>query len=214
MRKLSLACVMSAATLGGAFIASTPAEAQTLSCGGTYTIQRGDTLQKVTRMAYGEGLSFNFLYRANRDVIGPNPSLIEVGMVLQVPCRDGQTAGAAAPQTVSTTATASASSSTGTVTGETAAPTGAVGVSRIRGGDRIRMITATDWAPFSNEDQAQGGMITEIINVASESVMEQTEFQVDFINDWGAHMEPLISDGAYDFTFPWFRPNCEAIDKL
>ncbi|MEL7465289.1 MAG: transporter substrate-binding domain-containing protein [Pseudomonadota bacterium] len=226
MRNSTLACVLGAATLGGAVFASSPVEAQTLACGGTYTIQRGDTLQKVTRMAYGDGLSFNFLYRANRDVVGPNPSLIEVGMVLQVPCRDGQTAGAAAPAPTTTSAStgsAGSTTGTGTVTGESGAASnvtqasasgGGFGVSGLRGGDKIRMITGTDWAPFANEDQEQGGMITEIINVAAETMMQQSEFQVDFINDWGAHMEPLIADGAYDFTFPWFRPNCDAIDKL
>ena len=61
---------------------SAGAEAQSLACGGEYTIKRGDTLMKVTRMAYGEGLSWNYLYKANRGVVGPNPSLIEVGMVL------------------------------------------------------------------------------------------------------------------------------------
>jgi len=56
------------------------AEAQSLACGGEYTIKKGDTLQQVTRMAYGEGLSWSFIYKANKAVVGPDPSLIEVGM--------------------------------------------------------------------------------------------------------------------------------------
>ena len=39
MRNSTLACVFGAATLGGALFASSPVEAQTLACGGTYTIQ-------------------------------------------------------------------------------------------------------------------------------------------------------------------------------
>ncbi|MEO1160431.1 MAG: transporter substrate-binding domain-containing protein, partial [Pseudomonadota bacterium] len=37
---------------------------------------------------------------------------------------------------------------------------------------------------------------------------------IDFINDWGAHLQPLISDHAYDFSLVWFRPNCDLVDKL
>ena len=232
MRNSAIACVAGLAGLVGAGTISTPAEAQSLSCGGTYTIQRGDTLQKVTRLAYGEGLSYNFLYRANRDVVGANPSQIEVGMVIRVPCRNGQTAssssnsGSASTSTATTASTTSGSTSSSTTTTTTTASTAAAttqpvsasgngfGVSRIQNAGKIRMVTATDWAPFSNQDQEQGGMITEIVNVAADTVMEQSEFQVDFINDWSAHMEPLISDGAYDFTFPWFRPNCDVKEKL
>lgn len=229
MRNSAFACIFGATALvgAGAFFAPAPVQAQTLSCGGTYTIQRGDTLQKVTRMAYGEGLSFNFLYRANRDVVGPNPSAIEVGMVIQVPCRDGQTAGAAPAAPASTGSAQTASTGSGTVTGETPTPVSTTataaqptatassgGVTLIDGVDRIRLVTATDFAPFTNQNQEQGGMITEIINVAADTVMDQSEFRIDFINDWSAHMQPLIADGAYDFSFPWFRPNCDLKDKL
>ena len=91
---------------------------------------------------------------------------------------------------------------------------GGFGVNLFRGANKIRMMTGTDWAPFSNHEQEQGGMITEIVDVASRSVMDEADFQIDFINDWSAHMEPLIADGAYHFTFPWFRPNCDVKEKL
>lgn len=225
MRNSTLACVVGAATLGGALFASAPATAQSLACGGTYTIQRGDTLQKVTRMAYGEGLSFNFLYRANRDVVGPNPSLIEVGMVLQIPCRDGQTAGAAAPAPAPTAAssTASASESASTVTGESAASSAsttsaprvqAASLSGIPNRRPFRFITGTDWAPFTNADQAEGGMITDIMRTALSTVAAEDEYQIDYVRDWNAHLQPLLSDVAYDFSIPWFRPNCDKIDLL
>ena len=40
------------------------------------------------------------------------------------------------------------------------------------------------------------------------------DYKIDFINDWGAHLRPLISDHAYDFSLVWFRPNCDVIDRL
>ena len=182
---------------------SAPAEAQALACGGEYTVKRGDTLQRLTNAAYGPGKSWQLLYRPNRSVVGANPSLIEVGMVLTIPCREGQ---ATAPDTA---AAAPATTAAATETAVIAAP---VVSASLPGG--IRMITGTDWAPFSNQDQEQGGMITEIVDVALKSATDDDGFKIDFINDWSAHMQPLIQDGAYDFTFPWFRPNCSVIEKL
>ena len=105
------------------------ASAQSLACGGEYVIQRGDTLQKVTRMAYGEGLSWKYLYNANKGVVGSNPSLIEVGMKIKVPCRNGQTAAAPA------TAPAATATTTAATTSATAAPARATLSARTRPGD-------------------------------------------------------------------------------
>lgn len=62
------------------------AQAQT-TCGSTYTISPGDTLNVISQRVYGPESSAR-LYEANRSVIGDNPNLIEVGMVLQLPCFD------------------------------------------------------------------------------------------------------------------------------
>ena len=44
---------------------------------------KGDTLSEI---AYAHGMSnWDALFDANRDVIGDNPHLIEVGQVLQLP---------------------------------------------------------------------------------------------------------------------------------
>ncbi len=124
MRNSALACVVGLAGLFGAGTISTPAEAQSLACGGTYTIQRGDTLQKVTRMAYGEGLSYNFIYPANQHVVGPNPPQIEVGMVIRVPCRNGQTPGVTRSSAVVRFSTTSSASSAVSVSGSSPARRG------------------------------------------------------------------------------------------
>jgi nucleoid-associated protein YgaU len=59
---------------------------------GTYTVERGDSLWKITAQLLGAGASVDdisrawpVLYEANRGVIGGNPSLIFSGQVLQVP---------------------------------------------------------------------------------------------------------------------------------
>jgi polar amino acid transport system substrate-binding protein len=76
------------------------AGAQSIPCGVPYTVQRGDTLQRIAERAYGPEASFRDLIPANRGAFtGGNPSLIEVGQVLTIPCRGdgGGNSAAAAP---------------------------------------------------------------------------------------------------------------------
>ncbi len=172
------------------------ASAQSISCGQDYTVQSGDFLSSIAQQAYGNTGSFNLIYSANADVIGPNPGLINVGDVLFIPCLDGDlgqsAANAAAIRNVQTTEQLPAPAE-----------------------DKpIRVLTATGWAPFMDEDQAQGGLLTEIINLALENADGNPEYQIDFINDDGAHLNPLIVDHAYDISIGWSQPNCDIIDKL
>lgn len=209
------------------------AEAQSLACGGEYTIKRGDTLQKVTRLAYGEGLSWNFLYNANKRVVGSNPSLVEVGMKLSIPCRDGQTPGATAqaPAADSSTESSSAASSStaaaaatpavATATTEAAAPrvtNASLGLNvpgvPTPGSSTLRFVTGSDWAPFQDPSLQNGGMITEIVDQAMLTQGDAESHKIDFINDYSSHLQTLIADIAYDFAFAWFRPNCDKIEKL
>lgn len=48
----------------------------------TYTVVSGDNL---TRIATKFGVSLDALYTLNKAVIGPNPNLIQPGMVLTIP---------------------------------------------------------------------------------------------------------------------------------
>ncbi len=176
----------------GSLSMSQDASAQSISCGGSYRVQPGDTLSLLAQRVYGDAGLFNFLFRANSDIIGSNPSLIEVGDTFEIPCLDGTTA-STAPEIRTTT-----------------------GTSRLPFPDQrqIRIVTATDWAPFLNEDQEQGGMLAEMVNLAMSKADSQPNYKIDFVNDWGSHLTPLITDMAYDFSIAWFRPNCDQLDRL
>ncbi len=191
------------------------AEAQSLACGGEYTIKRGDTLQKVTRMAYGEGLSWGFIYNANKAVVGSNPSLIEVGMKIKVPCRTVQTPAATQAEVPAAAPATTAASTTATANSERA-PTSSTAALVVNDGRSplLRLVTASNYAPFHDQNDANGGMLTEMTAEALATVMPTDEFRVDFINDWSSHLEPLISDRSYDLALSWFKPNCSVIDKL
>lgn len=178
-----------------AFCAS-QASAQSIACGENYTVRSGDFLSGIAKQAYGRADSFSLIYTANADVIGSNPALINVGAVLFIPCKDAELG------------TSQANAAT---VGREATTEALPGPSSSR---PIRVLTATDWAPFTNEDQDQGGLLTEVANLALAEATGNPEYQIDFVNDWGAHLSPLLTDHAYDFSIGWTRPNCDLIDQL
>ena len=189
---------LSIAALAAGGMSASGAAAQSVACGTDYTVRAGDFLSSIAQRAYGvrEGWRFSLIYNANADVIGPNPGLIDVGAVLFVPCLGGDSEGSGAD--------AAAIRRVETVEALPAPEP-----------DRpIRVVTGTDWAPFLDEDQEQGGMITEIVNLALAEAEGSPDYRIDFINDWTAHLSPLLTDHAYDFSIAWTRPNCDLIDEL
>lgn len=51
---------------------------------GTIVVQPGNSLWRIARSSYGEGLSYTIIYEANKDQIG-NPDLIYPGQVFKLP---------------------------------------------------------------------------------------------------------------------------------
>jgi nucleoid-associated protein YgaU len=52
-----------------------------------YVVRPGDTLSKIAGRLWGDvsPSSWQKIYRANKEIIGDNPSLIKVGMNLTIP---------------------------------------------------------------------------------------------------------------------------------
>lgn len=165
-----------------------PAAAQQAECGGTYTVGRGDTLSRIAQRVYGDRDKYLLLHEVNRAVIGPNPALLEVGMVLTVPCLDEKGAviepgdlpvPLPPPQ----------------------APPGA-----------IVLAAAANWAPFSAADAPEGGIFPVLMRDALGAAGAEGGVHVTFAEDWRADPRPLLADTAYDFAFPAARPDCEATE--
>lgn len=55
--------------------------------GQKYAVQPGDDLSKIAEKSYGDGSeqSWQKIYAANINLIGPDPSIIQLGMVLDIP---------------------------------------------------------------------------------------------------------------------------------
>lgn len=73
---------MAFAMLFGAVIAGT----QSNACSTSHTVVPGDTLSAIASVKLGSVFAFERIHDFNRDVIGENPHLLEVGQELRIPC--------------------------------------------------------------------------------------------------------------------------------
>ncbi len=51
---------------------------------GSYTVQKGDCLRYIAENQLGDGMRWSGLYEQNKEVIGENPDLLYVGIILQL----------------------------------------------------------------------------------------------------------------------------------
>ncbi|MFQ1700973.1 LysM peptidoglycan-binding domain-containing protein [Loktanella agnita] len=166
--------------------AATGAQAQE-ACS-TYTVRGGDSLSGIARTAYGS-IDYQPIWNANRNVIGGNPNAISVGMRLELPCADGRLA--------------SGSAATASVVRPAAPVVSNEPLS-------IRLVTGSDYAPFTDEGMEGGGVLTQVVQSALDTLDPSVSTNVTFVNDWGSHQDVLLPSGAFDGTFPWVAPDCDS----
>ncbi|MEO1641000.1 MAG: LysM peptidoglycan-binding domain-containing protein [Pseudomonadota bacterium] len=181
-----MALTATGVTLGSA----TSAQAQQ-ACS-VYQVVRGDTLSQIASRADVPG-GFQTLFNANRNVLA-SPNLIEIGDRLAIPCADGSL-----PSEGASVVTVATPASPAPTTAEPNRP--------------LRIVTATGYAPFTDEGLPGGGMITRMVDRSMQLGNPDQEYALTFINDWGSHFE-LTELGAVDMVFPWFRPNCDLVENL
>lgn len=187
-------------------LGAAPAAAQ-VACG-IYEIQAGDTLRAINLRAYGND-QYQQLHDANRIVIGPTPHKLELGQVIRLPCQDGSlppgTEGDAILALQKQTPSAAPAVTTPTELRRNApvVPRAARATH-----SEIRLLTAGDLLPFVDQNRRGGGLVPELIDKAMSLTAPEQPYRVDFVNDRRAQLEVLIPLGAFDLTFPWFRPDC------
>lgn len=181
--------LVTAVIFGSLVAISGPADADP-KCSESYTVIAGDTLSEIALAAYQDHNLWPYIYgfSQNADVIGDDPSLIGVGIELSLPpCP---------------------------TPGVDAAATPIVNDREARSSDTIEVLTAGDYAPFTDQNWENGGMLTEIVDAALGSEARAPGYSIDWINDWAAHIDPLLRRHKYDMGFPWFKPNCERPETL
>jgi polar amino acid transport system substrate-binding protein len=172
------------------------ATAQT--CGTDYTIKEGETLAQIAARVYGNPAQWTVIFYANQDRLGDNVSMLVPGLALRLPCIGGMQPPTALPPAATTPA-------------QTPPETGFIISSLVR---RIEFLTADGFAPYTGRALEGGGMLTQVINSAMGQIKEEAKGRFDYgiswVNDWAAHLNPLLLTRAFDVGFPWARPDCEA----
>ncbi|MEO0356874.1 MAG: transporter substrate-binding domain-containing protein [Pseudomonadota bacterium] len=172
------------------------------TCGGTYRVQPGDTLSGIVDNLYDNSTIWSRIYQANASTIGTNPNLLRVGQQLTMPCIDNKPNGLAGGAVVSAERPTVVQSET--ITTATVAAATEVGSEL-----NIRVLTAGDYAPFTQRGILNDGMLTDVVqNAMAESDLVDN-FKIHWVEDWSAHLDPLLTESMLDMGFPWFKPDCE-----
>lgn len=186
-----------AVLLGGLLGHGGPASAQ--SCGADYSVKAGESLADIAARVYGAPSQWPLIFYANQDRMGANASLLVPGVSIRIPCIGGQQSASAPAQPAAAAAEPSAG------------PSAAIELSP--GVTRIEFLTADGYSPFTDRSLPHGGMITHIVSAEMDLIKEQSGgkfgYNVTWINDWAAHLNPLLTTRAFDVGFPWVKPDCD-----
>jgi len=163
------------------------------TCGETYEVRAGDTLSRIASEAFSDSSRWIDIYDTpgNARTIGSNPNLLKIGMTLSMPPCPGVVAG---PVEIPESTTEKD-------------PSG--GFVKL-----IELVTGGDYAPFTDPNADGRGMLTQVVDAALKASDLPNDFRIDFVNDWSAQLKVLLPRGKYDFSFPWFKPDCSDPSKL
>ncbi|QIE46741.1 transporter substrate-binding domain-containing protein [Pseudohalocynthiibacter aestuariivivens] len=181
--------------LGGLVGAVLGSSAAAATCGGTYTVKSGDSLSAIADSFYKDAGKWSAVHTNNLGVIGDSPNAIRVGMKLALSCIDGLPTGLPGGVEVGTVSAA-------------APLVEASGTYATR--SKINLLTAGDYAPFTSPDLPNGGLLTDVVNSAMAKADPGEGYAIHWVEDWGSHLDPLLSNALLDLGFPWFKPDCES----
>jgi polar amino acid transport system substrate-binding protein len=177
------------------------------TCGGIYTVQRGDSLSLIADSQYKDAKKWSAIHQSNIEKIGKNPDSIRVGQDLRLTCIGGLPVGLEGG-----TVQQAASSTSDTAVVQTSSSASAA-VSVAAKNRKITLLTGDDYEPFTGRRLPGAGLITEVLDSAMKSNSEVNDFGIYFVNDWSSHLNPLVSDAVFDAGFPWYQPDCKAMPE-
>ena len=173
------------------------------TCGSDYTIKEGETLAQIAARVYGNPSQWTIIFYANQDRLGANVSLLVPGLALRLPCIGGAPQPALPPIAVTPAQPPAASETTFFIS------------ALLR---RVEFLTADGFAPYTGRSLEGGGMLTQVIGSAMGLIKEEAkgrfDYGVSWVNDWAAHLNPLLLTRAFDVGFPWARPDCDGGTNL
>jgi hypothetical protein len=156
-----------------------------------YTVKQGDSLASIANTAYGT-FDYQMIFNANRVALGKNPNELDAGLVLNLPCEDGRI---------------SSDAEFDTIVKEQEKISSAQGISNVYAPD-IKMLSGNGWKPFTDESLSGGGAFVRLASTALNRANNNRGYKVDWIDDWGSHLNTLLPSGAYDIAIAWYLPDC------
>ncbi|HBQ35259.1 MAG TPA: peptidoglycan-binding protein LysM [Rhodobacteraceae bacterium] len=170
--------------------------AQAETCGGVYKVKRGDSLSLIADQHYKNAGMWTAIHQNNLKAIGKNPASIRVGMKLRLTCINGLPTGL----TGGTDVTAAAA---------TAAPV-VVAPGTAASRKKISILVADEYKPFMDRSLPNGGLVIDVMQQVMKTAAPAEGFAFHWVNDFSAHLEPLLSNALLDVGVPWLRPACES----
>jgi polar amino acid transport system substrate-binding protein len=172
------------------------------SCGTDYVVKKGDTLTSIAQQIYGDPHQWMMIFYANQDRLGSKVSLLNTGLALRVPCigeiPEQKTLQTASQEPVTP-----------------ALPSKFMLSKLVK---RVEFLTAEGYEPFTGRSLPNGGMVTDMLATSMELIRQESngkfDYGVSWVNDWGSHLNPLLSSRAFDVGFPWQKPDCDEPDEL
>ena len=166
-------------------------------CGANYKVQSGDSLSVIADKTYKDARKWSAIYNANVDRIGDSPDKIRVGQTISLPCINGLPVG---DGSVSVMPKPQPRVETVQVKVKQQVSKRAL---------MVNLLTADDYAPFTDRNALNQGLVTEIVNSAMGQAAGQDGHRIQWVNDWSAHLDPLLSNAMLDMGFPWLQPDCK-----
>jgi polar amino acid transport system substrate-binding protein len=183
-----------------------PAQSSAQTCGRDYVLKPGDTLADIARTVYGNATQWTIIYYANQDRLGDNATLLVPGLAIKVPC-----IGAQQPRAANLAPAEPVAPPPNTQGGPPAFQLS----SMLR---RIDFLTADGYAPFTGRNLPEGGLLIDLLQASMNLIKNQAkgrfDFRISWVNDWAAHLNPLLITRALDAGIPWTKPDCDNVQSL
>ncbi|GAB5432482.1 MAG: hypothetical protein EpisKO_18520 [Epibacterium sp.] len=155
-------------------------------CDVDYVVQPGDNLFTIAEAHYGDRDRWTVIYYRNQGELA-GPSVIP-GRTLFIPCPPNMPIESAPADAVVTQET-------------TPAPT-------VQPAAELNLLTGGQYAPFTDPDLPEQGLITELVRAALEVAPSPVPYAIGWDNDWSQHLSPKLESKQFDMGFPWAKPDC------
>ena len=153
-----------------------------MACQPSLVVAPGDTLFSIAEEQLGDLSRWSLIFYNNPDIQGGSLLDLPAGTVLNIPCPEGPAA--PAPAAVAPAPTVQADPKP---------------LQQEKAQAEIKLVTASNYAPFTDLDWPGQGMLTELVNAAFEATPNPLTYSIEWENDWSKHLFPML-DSKEIFT--------------